>query len=62
MIIKNECANSVVETGMEGVILISIQLKTIVVHVATTSNPSAITKDLGVIVKVEVTKAMIMEE
>lgn len=62
MIIKDECANLVVETVMEGVTLILIQLKTTIVHIATTPNPFAVTEDLGVDVKVEVTKAMIMEE
>jgi hypothetical protein len=61
MIIKDECANLVVETVMEGVTLNSIQLKTTIVHVATTPNPFVVTEDLGVDVKVKVTEAMIME-
>jgi hypothetical protein len=62
MTIKDECANSMVETIMEGVTLISIQLKTIIVPITTTPGPSAITEDLGVDVKIEVTKATIMEK
>jgi len=62
MTIKDKCANLVVETIMEGVTLISIQLKTTIVLVVSTPSPSAITKDLGVDVKVEVTKVMIMEK
>jgi hypothetical protein len=42
--------------------LIPIQLESIVVPVATTLSLVTITKDLGVDVKVEETKATIMEE
>jgi hypothetical protein len=58
MIIKDECANPMVETGMEEGISISVHLESII---ATVPNLVATTKDLMVDVRVEETKATFME-
>jgi hypothetical protein len=47
---------------MEGVTSILVQLKTIVILATSVSNPFATTEDLGVDVRVEETKAKVMEE
>ncbi len=60
--IKDECANLVVETSMEGATLILVQQETIVIPIAIAPSPFITTKDLRVDVKVEVIEAMIMEE
>jgi hypothetical protein len=62
MTIKHEHANLVVETIMEGVILILIQSKTIIILATITPSPSIVMKDLVVNVKVEVIKATNVEE
>jgi hypothetical protein len=60
--IKDECANLVVETSMEGATLILVQQETTGIHVAIAPSPFTATKDLGVDVKIEVIKPTIMEE
>jgi hypothetical protein len=62
MSIKDEHANLVVETDMERVTLILIQSKTTIILATTTPTPFIITKDIGVNVKVELTKAMNVKE
>jgi hypothetical protein len=51
----------VVETDVEGAILILVQLKTIVVPIIIILSPSIAMDELGVDVKVEVTKAIGLE-
>ncbi len=55
--VKDEHAILVVRISMEVESLISVQLKSIVVLVAITLNPSFASKDVGIDVRVEVTKA-----
>jgi hypothetical protein len=62
MTIKDDCANSTIETDMEGVILISIQLKINFVPIATTPSLVAATKGLGVDVRIEEIEVAVMEE
>jgi hypothetical protein len=50
------------KTSMEGMTLISIQLETIAILIASVPNPLATTKDLRVDVKVEEIKVKVMEE
>jgi hypothetical protein len=50
------------KTSMEGVTSISIQLKTIAILATSVSSPFATTEDLGVDVRLEETKAKVMEE
>jgi acetylornithine/succinyldiaminopimelate/putrescine aminotransferase len=59
MIVKNECANPMVETCMEEGILILVHLESII---AIVPNLVVTTKDLRVDVRVEETKATIMEQ
>ncbi len=59
--VKDEHANSVVETDVEGAILILVQLKTIVVPIIIILSPSIAMDELGVDVKVKVTKAIGLE-
>lgn len=60
--VKDEHANLVVETNVEGATLILVQLKTIVVPTTIVLSPSTAMEELGIDVKVEVMKATIMEE
>jgi hypothetical protein len=62
MTVKDDCANSTIETDMEGAILISIQLEINVVPIATTPNLVVATKGLGVDVKIEEIEVAVMEE
>ncbi|CAM6008870.1 unnamed protein product [Sphagnum balticum] len=62
MTIKDDCANSIVETDMEGAILISIQLETTIVPIATAPSLVAATKGLGVDVRIEEIEVVVMEE
>lgn len=62
MIVKDEHANLVVDSGMQERILFPVQLKPIDVLVAITPNLATTMEDLGVDVRVEETKATIMEE
>ncbi len=59
--VKDEHVNSVVETDVEGAILILVQLKKIVVPIIIVLSPSIAMDELGVDVKVEVTKAIGLE-
>jgi hypothetical protein len=56
-IVKDEHTILVVGISIEVDNLISIQLKSIVILVAITPNPSSALKDVGIDVKVELTKA-----
>jgi hypothetical protein len=60
--IKDECANLVVETNMEGATLTLVQQETIVIPIAIAPSPFTASKDLRVDVKVEVIEATIMEK
>jgi len=60
--IKDEHANSVVKTGMEGGILILVQLETTTIPTTSTPSLDATTEDLRVDVRVAETKAIIMEK
>jgi hypothetical protein len=62
MTIKDECANLVVETNMEGATLISIQLEITTVLVATAPSFVTTIENLKVNVRIEEIEAPIMEE
>jgi hypothetical protein len=62
LIVKENFANSITETNMEGAILILVQPETIVVPIATTPSLVAVTKGLGVDVRIEEIEVAVMEE
>ncbi len=62
MSVKDECANPVLETNMEGVTLISIQLETITVLAAIALSLATTIEYLKVDVGIEEIEALVMEE
>jgi len=61
MTVKDDYANSIVEINLEGVISILVQLETTVVYIATARSLVAVTKGLGVDVRIEEIEVVIME-
>jgi hypothetical protein len=57
-IVKDEHTILMVGIGMEAETLISVQLKSIVILVTIAQNPYAVSKDVRIDVRVEVTEAM----
>lgn len=61
-IVKDECANPVVETNVEGATSILVQLKTIIISTTIALSLSTVMEELGVDVKVEGLKDIAMEK
>jgi hypothetical protein len=62
MTIKDDCANLIVETDMEGAILISVQLEINVVPIAIAPSLVGATKGLRINVRIEEIEVVVMEE
>jgi hypothetical protein len=61
-IVKDECANPVVETNVEGATSILVQLKTIIIPTTIALSLSTVMEELRVDVKVEGLKDIVMEK